>query len=560
MNKYIKFCVGLLMLTSCDYSHLEKIVFEYVDPLDKIIPDRTYYENIDAQIDVALGEHATAQFVILSPDVITDLEITSTLPKSDDGNTLDSISIRYVDYIKCGRPYSSPPKDKLISSSGYYPDPLKEEPLKTILPNIPQAVWVTIPIPINSIAGLYTSKISIKGKVQGKQFVKEKNFSIKVYPINVDKSSLFVTNWWSGLSPIMNNGKNIDLFSDVYWNLINETAKMMANYRQNVIQVPLHTMIHTSFSDGHYKFDYSDFDKFVDIFIKAGVNSLIEGSSLGGREAGWESDLVIYTPIPEGDTIVNKSLRFADSRAKFFLSEFLPSLTDHLKKRNLFSKYIQHIADEPIAYNAKTYNLIAQEVRKLSPEMRVIEASHGHDVASSSMDIWCPILNGFNEDYDFFKKEKEKGKEIWFYVCAWPQGDYANRYIEQPLLKTRLLHWINFKYNATGFLHWGFNAWTENPFEEASRLLLPDVFCPAGDSWIVYPKNGGYLSSLRLEASRDGIADYELLRMLQVKNPNLAQSIVNRIIISMRTYDTNISNFRNIRRELLESLVNNANQ
>ena len=48
---------------------------------------------------------------------------------------------------------------------------------------------------------------------------------------------------------------------------------------------------------------------------------------------------------------------------------------------------------------------------------------------------------------------------------------------------------------------------------------------PGGDSWIVYPKNGKLYSSIRLEAMRDGIADYTLLQMLAQKEPDLAKEL-----------------------------------
>src|SRR5690606_1352327 len=82
----------------------------------------------------------------------------------------------------------------------------------------------------------------------------------------------------------------------------------------------------------------------------------------------------------------------------------------------------------------------------------------------------------------------------WFYTCLWPKGNYANRFIDLPLIKTRLIHWINHKYAIDGYLHWGFNWWTEEPFAETT--FINDTggnLLPGGDSWIVYP---GYLSSI----------------------------------------------------------------
>ena len=63
----------------------------------------------------------------------------------------------------------------------------------------------------------------------------------------------------------------------------------------------------------------------------------------------------------------------------------------------------------------------------------------------------------------------------------YPRGNFANRYVTLPLIKTRLLHWINYKYDSPGYLHWGFNAWGANgdPFGDVSA---PANDWPGGDS------------------------------------------------------------------------------
>ena len=78
-------------------------------------------------------------------------------------------------------------------------------------------------------------------------------------------------------------------------------------------------------------------------------------------------------------------------------------------------------------------------------------------------------------------------------------------------------HWINYKYGLVGYLHWGLNFWGSDPLtSDASRDRGK---LPAGDANITYPGYRKLYSSIRLEAMRDGIYDYELLKMLERKNP-----------------------------------------
>ena len=53
---------------------------------------------------------------------------------------------------------------------------------------------------------------------------------------------------------------------------------------------------------------------------------------------------------------------------------------------------------------------------------------------------------------------------------------------------------------------------------------------------------------------RDGIRDYDLLRMIEARSKADADAFCRRFVIDNATYDTNISHFRQLRREMLEYL------
>ena len=164
-------------------------------------------------------------------------------------------------------------------------------------------------------------------------------------------------------------------------------------------------------------------------------------------------------------------------------------------------------------------------------------------------------MNYLHEDYAHYQERQAAGDEIWFYTCVFPQGEYANRFIEQPLIKTRLLHWINFKYGATGYLHWGYNQWTaDDPTTHTTRPHNGPPYLPAGDPWIVYPGKNGPLASIRFAAMRDGVVDYELLCMLSEKDNEQAQGFAAKLVLDFDKYNTDIKAFREIRKEMLRLL------
>ncbi|MEF8846749.1 MAG: DUF4091 domain-containing protein, partial [Bacteroidales bacterium] len=144
----------------------------------------------------------------------------------------------------------------------------------------------------------------------------------------------------------------------------------------------------------------------------------------------------------------------------------------------------------------------------------------------------------------------------WFYTCLGPKGDFANRFLDLPLLKTRILHWINFRYGSPGYLHWGFNQWRgQNVYEETTAINKESGnVLPGGDAWIVYPGKDEIYPSIRLEAMRDGIVDYELLKRLGEKDEAFAKELARQIVFNFTTYEMDVDEFRKIRRRVLDHL------
>ena len=103
-------------------------------------------------------------------------------------------------------------------------------------------------------------------------------------------------------------------------------------------------------------------------------------------------------------------------------------------------------------------------------------------------------------------------------------------------------------------IDWGFNAWGANgdPFGDVSA---PANDWPGGDSHIVYPGYRKLYPSIRLAAMRDGIRDYDLLKLVEARDPQQARAFVETIVFDYDRYDTSVQRFRQIRREILEFLT-----
>jgi hypothetical protein len=137
------------------------------------------------------------------------------------------------------------------------------------------------------------------------------------------------------------------------------------------------------------------------------------------------------------------------------------------------------------------------------------------------IEIAVPKLDALATWYESYKNWQGKGHELWFYTVGIYQASLLpDKTIDMPIIDSRLMHWLNYKYDATGYLHWGWNQWTEDPYHDMGENF--------GDAWHVYPVKDGVLNSLRWEEMRNGIQDYEYFWMLENKIQTLKDSLGSR--------------------------------
>jgi hypothetical protein len=98
--------------------------------------------------------------------------------------------------------------------------------------------------------------------------------------------------------------------------------------------------------------------------------------------------------------------------------------------------------------------------------------------------------------------------------------DHPNFFIEYPLLDERVTPWICWKYKANGFEYWSTTSWGVNKRKGDKWPKVPWVANTFGryngDGHLLYPgADGKPYSSIRFEALRDGLEDYEYLWTLR---------------------------------------------
>ena len=397
---------------------------------------------------------------------------------------------------------------------------------------------IRIPVPVNCKCGTYDIVLYFNQDAA--------TLRLQVYPVSLvpcGKDSFFYTNWYSAGNLVARH--NLEKDSAAYFKILKKYAEQMYQARQNTFLIPLSTIFTYAPEKNEFILNRSKLKKIVKIFTDAGLY-YIEGGHFGCRTGGWVSPF----------EVVMSHHGVESMEANRDIASMASQLMQEIQKNGWQDRYIQHVADEPIPQNAASFRILAGIIRKYMPGIPLIDAMSDPEIAGA-VNIWCPQIQRYENHQQDFEETRQQGDSIWLYTCCFPGGQYLNRLLDGELLRPVLLGWGCAYYRIDGFLHWGFNYYkaTQNPFEENCPDHGGGNHLPPGDTHIVYPGKNGPWPSVRLEAQRTGIEDLELLRILQKKNPSVADSILSTMFRKFNDYTTDLTTYRACRKRILEALT-----
>lgn len=140
-------------------------------------------------------------------------------------------------------------------------------------------------------------------------------------------------------------------------------------------------------------------------------------------------------------------------------------------------------------------------------------------------------------------ERQQAGDEVWWYICSSPHAPYVTLFIDHSAIDMRIWSWVSWKYNVEGLLIWETTWWTcptafqnepQNPWVDPMSYAVGSTgpepgkaqYWGNGDGRLIYPPNHdigndrtpyleGPVNSIRWEMLREGIENYEYLRLLR---------------------------------------------
>ncbi|MDA3951634.1 MAG: DUF4091 domain-containing protein [Spirochaeta sp.] len=279
------------------------------------------------------------------------------------------------------------------------------------------------------------------------------------------------------------------------------------------------------------------------------------------EDFSWEAFESTALPLYHGeltpDGVPAPAIRFPDNPyppGSVERTRFYRTVAARLRAEGLLERAFYYVDDEPLMDDYTELIADAREIRDVVPDLRTLVTEPYTPRLEGLIDIWCPDIPmyepGFplwplygkgiglqpefqvNHGVQLYDAERAAGRELWLYTCTSAQVlGFPSLFIDARPAAARVIPWLLHTLEGTGFLYFRMNqAYRDgnNPWENQY------YFNANGDGTLLYPgypgapgispsaggvTAGGHraVASLRMKILRDGLEDYEYLRLAEAR-------------------------------------------
>ncbi len=590
---------------------------------EKVLQDKlTGYDAIKGapkvEVYSAKGEYEGTQLILTSVKAVNNIDlVTSALTlEGASGVTfpVENVEVffeKYLDVTKIFDDYWDPP-------TGKYPDALP--PLENVIAvgenkmeaNANQGLYIRFNVSTSQQAGVYTGTWKLKYNNAEKDIPVQ--LTVQNYTISQETHSrtMFLHDWYYGIGEL-----------DTTQEMFNKYVSAGLEYRispgyvvadpstddegiayyvdtaVNFMKDPKCT--HISLLLSHVQVDnyeFRDADGTPLTIYDAKGNQILPDA-----DGGKKDDVVeLSGPGIDGanlEKFLNKFIDRAFADKDTYGDQYIKKLGAHLVDEpgyneqfdsqsflrtqittQVFKDTIRKVAndlkDRLVSAGEWEGNAFAQQIYNDILNIRAVISNPYADRYAPYVDTWCPTVDGYNSQTqrDQYASQEEK----WWYTCVTPETPYPSYHIEDTLLSARLLSWMQSQYDVVGNLYWATTIYAN--YNGTNYEYIEDIYegdanrfgnKVNGDGYLFYPGKpygvDGPVGSLRLEAIRDGLEEYELFYDLKQKYAQIASDTSvsidsSKVIENLTTelyagtvVNTDTDKFNNAR-ESLYSLVN----
>jgi hypothetical protein len=408
-----------------------------------------------------------------------------------------------------------------VDENGQYtPDPLWDVQSVALRPHQSQGVWIDLKVPADAQPGTYQGTLQV---LKDGQAADTFNVALEVLPAALpDPPDFhFFLNILFDPSSIA-RFQNLPLWGQEHWQRIERYIANLAAHGQKTITTfivddpwegvtgfPVRTVVGWR-AEGELgpgkpvklSFDFSNFDRFVDACLRAGIRDHIECWSPLVQPHG-ERSTITYTDTA-ANTVRKIALPAGSPEYKDVWGQFARAFQSHLRAKGWLDK--TYLAFDEIS--TAVLDRVMPFFHDVAPDLKLMISGgdeQGRHMAQSRelafhYGYYSP---GSGAELPDIPSRRKAGKRTLLYTAVTPL--YPNTFIFSAPLESRYLGWVIYKWDFDGYIRWAWNFWPAALWDQ------PLFTWPSGDMFFVYPGAEGPVDSIRWEMLREGIEDYECL-------------------------------------------------
>lgn len=483
------------------------------------------------EIDVARNEQETLQLAIRSPRDVGRVTIEVDAPVGPEGFALQDFRVEVVGFVPIDSRSSYfstdvPAWHRRVPGragrgdgwSGLWPDPLLPTNRCELRAGRTQPVWITVNVPRQAPAGDYRGQIRLTAANQTLATV-----PLRVYvwdfalPDRTSLAAIYDVRYGPG--------------GRLWGKSLNETypeiIRFMAARRlcpDMIRPGPVFRRV-----DGQITADFTAFDQAARVWFDE-LHFPFSYTPWDLYLFGWghPPKTILgerpYDGDPPFESADRRQLRPAYKQT---YQTMLRLFWEHLKERGWQRRIVLYISDEPFYTQEPIQHqmrALCDMIHEVDPQIPIYSSTWHHVPGwDGYLNIWGIGHYGVAPP-DKIAQLRTEGARIWFTTDGQMCTDTPYCAVE------RLLPHYCFQYGAEAYEFWGVSWHTYDPYRFGWHSFIHQSSSPGQSTWVRYPNGDGFLlypgeplghagpvSSIRLEQAREGVEDYEYLRLLDAR-------------------------------------------
>ncbi|MEZ4454435.1 MAG: DUF6067 family protein [Nannocystaceae bacterium] len=517
--------------------------------MDKVVREAAPPTEVGEAIEVFAARNEFEPFqVVIRPDAAAAVSV-ALAPLQGPG-TIAAGTVHRVDYVSIQAP----------SDPGAIPSPAIPDPLVPIAYGDPvmvaagenQPFWITLEIPTDAAPGDYTGELTVT--VDGASAAVP--IKLHVFDFALPAEIGFDGNWNTSFEAL-GGGQSlgrVEFLKDWFFDhrLVPSSVAWPAGLNY----------------DGGITYD-------CDAGVFLAEDNAYDFSALGPKYIdgqGWNGvgfpsfqimDFVDNsTPRPQTFCGVDRGPDpYGTAEYNAAWSKLLAALNATLLERGWEDIGYYYVQNEPQGqedYDVAAF--LADLTKEAAPDLRIAiseepkpEIAEHPDLGGHAYDLWWADLSHFDPTYA--KVRQAAGDEVWWYFLYGDLPPHFNPItIDHPGVEGRVAFWAAWKFRIRGFAYYSVTGWGGDPYGDPR----PQGTNQNGDGFLIYPPQGDALvTSIRWELLREGVEDFEYLRLAAAgalpKTPDEAAGCdlsADSAVSSITAYTRDASALKHLRDEL----------